>query len=439
MMGSTAGLCRDSVWGCKLNHYTRSKVAFLFLMIWLLMNPSLIQAHFPALYGKEFVRSEQALQDEQPSKPKTPLAPMDKTDADAYQQQMEAQELQDGPFADALVESLSSLGRYHRDRGDYRKAEDLYKRALHIVRVNDGLYSERQVPLVRDLLNLHRTTGDLEALDDRYHYFFRLYGSGQPPYTAVRKRAILEYLRWQRAAHSSGLDGARNKRVVKLYQINEQMLETVAQMPKLEKSWQRELVLSQIRNLYLLLGSNSSVNSSVSGGIDAHLQQKMLLLQRTGLATGSNLLKDLIAQSAQLDPIELAGLHLELGDWYQWNELLRRADGEYAIVEQILMDAGETVLLNQWLGEPVELPDNDAFRLPGLRSDDAKPVVVTVRYDISAKGYLSNVEVSTQEPGDASVGSRIKRMLRESHFRPRFVAGHAEPMENLTRQYHLVH
>ena len=45
--------------------------------------------------------------------------------------------------------------------------------------------------------------GDLEALDDRYYYFFRLYRSEQPPCTALRKRASLGYLRWQRAAHCS--------------------------------------------------------------------------------------------------------------------------------------------------------------------------------------------------------------------------------------------
>ena len=413
-------------------------MAFLFLTLCLLIIPSPCQSHFPALYGKVFVRSEQSLQDEHPSHPKIPSKPMDETDADSYQQQLEAQEMQNGPYADGLAETLSSLGRYHRDQGDYREAKDLYERALHVVRVNDGLYSERQFPLVRDLLNLHRAAGDLEALDDRYHYFFRLYGNGEPPYTAVRSRAILEYLRWQRAAHTSGLDEGSNKRIVELYRLNKRILESVAQTPNVDQTWHRELVLNQIRNLYLLLGSSISGGPSVQSEFEAHAQRQMANLQTTGFATGSNLLKDLIEQSSQLDPIELASLHLELGDWYQWNEILRRADEEYTKVEQILLDAGELDLLHQWLGEPVELPANDAFRLPEPRPDGAKPVVVTVRYDISAKGRLSNVEASTKEPGDASVGSRIKRMLRGSHFRPRFVAGQAEPMENLTRQYHLV-
>ena len=192
------GLGRD------VNNCSRSKAALTFLVLYLLMLPARGQGHFPALYGKEFIRSEPVLQDDPPHHVTDPPVLMDEADAEAYQQQLNAQEQLDGPYAETLTESLSSLARYHRDRGDYGEAEDLYVRALHVLRVNDGLYSDRQIPLVRDLLNLYRATGDLKSLDDRYHYFFRLHGSGQPPYTEMRKQASMEYLRWQRAAHSSG-------------------------------------------------------------------------------------------------------------------------------------------------------------------------------------------------------------------------------------------
>jgi len=401
------------------------------------MPPTPGRAHFPAHYGKEFVRSEPARQGEHPRSPTVPVAPMDETDVDSYKQQVEAQEQLGGPYAEAVTDPLSSLARYYRDRGDYLEAEDLYERALHVVRVNDGLYSERQIPLVRGLMNMYRVAGDMKALDERYHYFFGLYGSGQPPYTALRKRASLEYLRWQREAHSSGLDGGSNKRLVELYQLNRQMLKSVAQTPNVEHTWYRELVLSQIQNLYLLLGGNFPAGAY--GQTDFFpVQQQMSMLQRSGFRTGRYLLEGLIAQSAQLDPIERASLHLELGDWYQWNEILHNANEQYAKVEQILLEAGELDLLDQWLGAPVELPANDAFRQPNQLPSDARPVVATVHFDISAKGHLRNVEVSTKEPEDAPVGWRIKHMLKETHFRPHFVSGHAEPVEQLTRQYQLV-
>lgn len=402
------------------------------------MLPATGQAHFPALYGKEFVRAEPTRQGEAPRSPTVPTAAMDAADADSFKQQLEAIELQGGPYANSVVDPLTSLGRYHRDRGDYRQAEDYYKRALHIVRVNDGLYSERQIPLVRGLLNVYRAAGDMQALDARYHYFFNLYGSGHPPYTALRRRASLEYLRWQRAAHVSRLDGGGNKRLVELYLLNKQMLKSVAQTSDVEPSWYRELVLSQMRNLYLLLGNKHPGESYDEPGLDGPVEQKMAMLQRTGVVVGRNLLQGLIAQSQQLDPVERASLHLELGDWYQWNDIRHNAEEEYAKVEQILLEAGELDLLDQWLSAPIELPDNDAFRHPSQLPIDAKPVVATVNFDISARGRLTNVEVSTKESEDATIGWHIKRMLKVTHFRPRFVAGHAEPVEKLTRQYQLI-
>ncbi len=418
-----------------MNNCTRSDPALIFLALGLLLLPAPGQAHFPAFYGKEFIRSEPARQAEHPPSPTVPAASMDEADADSFKQQLKAQELLGGPYAEATTDPLSSLARYHRDRGDYREAEDLYVRALHVVRVNDGLYSERQIPLVRGLLNLYREKGDMKALDDRYHYFFNLFGGGQPPYTALRKRASMEYLRWQRTAHNSGLDHGSNKRLVDLYFLNSRMLKWVAQTPDVEESWHRELVLSQIRNLYLALGSG------VSGGFSgqpALEDQQMSMIHRLGFGLGRSLLHDLIARSPQIDPIERASLHLELGDWYQWNQILLNANNEYAKVEQILLEAGELDLLDQWLGAPVELPANDAFWQPNQLPGDVEPIVATIHFDISAKGQLSHIKVSTKEPEDAPVGWRIKRMLKDTHFRPRFVSGHAEPVEQLTRQYQLV-
>jgi tetratricopeptide (TPR) repeat protein len=374
---------------------------------------------------------------------------MGKADADAYAEQLYEQESLSGPYGETLAELLSSLGRYHHERGDFREALELYKRALHVVRVNEGLYSERQLPMVRDLLNLYRESGDLEGLDDRYQYFFRLYGAGHPPYTALRKRASLEYMRWEREAHSLGLDAGKNRRLVDLYLINKQMLESTAEIPELDQEWRQALVLSQMRNLYLLFGLFSTSADSYGVGSFAvtppspveqseFVQQRLSNIQRTGVAVGRNLLTDLIAQSPQLEPVDRARLHLELGDWYQWNQILKRANEQYAKVETILLQAGESSLLEQWLGAPVELPDNDAFSRPSQNPGDDPAVIATVSFDISGKGNLSHIEVQTEDPEDASVGFRIVRMLKNTHFRPRFVSGQTEAVKHVTRQYQLV-
>ena len=198
-------------------------------------------------YGEDFVRLGSQWPEGGPALAATVVG-LDSADAVRLAVRLDATELENGPYGGELAEPLTDLARYHRARGDYEQALDYYRRALHNVRVNDGLYSERQLPLVRELLNLYRLAGEYEALDDRYEYFFRLYGSGQPPFDDVRLGATLEYLRWQREAHRRGLrNGDRD--LLRLYEHNRDLLELVRGSPAVSGQWQRELVFSQIRNL----------------------------------------------------------------------------------------------------------------------------------------------------------------------------------------------
>ena len=60
------------------------------------------------------------------------------------------------------------------------------------------------------------------------------------------------------------------------------------------------------------------------------------ILQKTGERVGRKLMQDLMARGADLESKEVATFHRELGDWYQWNGNLRKANEEYAIVESML-------------------------------------------------------------------------------------------------------
>jgi hypothetical protein len=63
------------------------------------------------------------------------------------------------------------------------------------------------------------------------------------------------------------------------------------------------------------------------------------ILQKTGERVGRKLMQDLMARGADLESKEVATFHRELGDWYQWNGTLRKANEEYAIVESMLREA----------------------------------------------------------------------------------------------------
>jgi tetratricopeptide (TPR) repeat protein len=407
-------------------------------------------AELPALYGQEYVRFGQSSEDGGPRSLPAPREEYSDDDESAYLERLQIQELSGGPYSDALAEPLSGLGRYYRDQGNYKEALGLYKRALHVVRVNDGLYSERQIPLVRALLETYRLAGEMQALDERYDYFFRLYGNGQPPFTPLRMRASLEYLRWQREAFGLGLDGGRKSRLVEMYRLNERILKSAAQSTVVSQDSYRRLVLSQIRNLYLLqseieppeeefisLLSRSIQPNQGRDGMDIN-QQRLESIRQRSAARGRSLLQELIARIASSgEAAELASIHLELGDWQQWNGNSHSARQEYSRVIDILEDSGDSQLLEQWLGSPAELPVNAAFWQPDRLEQDAGRVVLSAEYDVSARGKARNIRVWAAKPEDEVFASRLRRKLSATRFRPRFATGEAEAVERVSRQYEL--
>jgi len=292
-------------------------------------------------------------------------------------------------------------------------------------------------------------TGDLEELDSRYDYYFRLYGNGKAPYTEVRLRAALGYLRWQREAVRLKMDESRSARLLDMYHLNEELLVGVAGDSTVESRWYQELVLSQLRNMYLL--EDRFAPTVDNKGLTAYTPlfnsnfdeedfnaKRLEMMQRNSLSRGAELLQGLIDSTTDVgDSTELARLHLELGDWYQWHGKARRAGAQYERVVQLLEAQNQSDLLQQWLGQPVELPDNGAFWQPRPDVEGSTPVV-SVRYDVSARGRATNMEAQLSSSEDRGLASRLKRKLGQIRFRPRWISGAAEPALAVQRDYQLL-
>jgi hypothetical protein len=368
-------------------------------------------------------------------------------DASRYREQLQAAELDAGPYADALAEPLTALARGHRQAGDYARALAAYRRALHIVRVNDGLYSERQIPLLREMLIIYRESGDLEGLDQRYEYFFRVYGMGQPPYTPLRLRAALEYLRWQREALLLDLPGNRERRMLDLIALNASLVEAVMADPAAPFGWKRDLVLSQVANLYLLQDQfePSIDETSLFHGrelvdpkplVESLDDQRMDNALRSAYVKGRLLLEELQAAEPALGVPERAALSLALADWHHWNGSRQRAAQVYAEVVDTLRQAGEEALLEEWLGKPVELPDNGTFLLPAASRSLKEQV--RARFDVSEQGRARSIETEALSGEEASGLGGFRRRLAATLFRPRWSTGAATAVKGLQRDYQLL-
>lgn len=401
----------------------------------------------PAPYGEEFVRRGAAWAEGGVHWQKVASETSQTVDPGPYRQQLDALEQGDGPYADGLAEPLASLGRYYRQQGDYPRAVALYRRAMHVVRINDGLYSERQIPLLRELLVSYRESGDLEALDQRYEYFFRLYGNGQPPFSDLRVRAALEFMRWQREALRREL-GDEKRRLLALIDLNEDLLQAVQQDLEAPYAWHRDLSFSQLNNLYLLL---QRFKPSVQ---DTHLltsrdymgakpavadleQQRMDGRLRSAPAKGVAVLEQLSLKAKLQDPVEAASVQLALGDWYFWNNSKQRAARAYSSVVQLLGSADEQQLLEEWLGEPVELPDTGAFWQPTLKPQN-EPTIVRASYNVSSRGKVGKLETRVVAGDQGASLNSFRRQLSSILFRPRWIRGEPEAVSGLLREYQLL-
>jgi tetratricopeptide (TPR) repeat protein len=405
----------------------------------------------PTPYGHDFVRAGQGWADAAPPRLPVQTAPAEAQNEQEYLRQMEALEKNGGPYNDSLAEPLMALANIHRQKGDWEAALSLYRQALQVVRINDGLYSQRQVPLLRAQLDTYRMAGEMQALDRRYQYFFRLYGRGEPPYTELRVRASLEFMRWQREWIRLELDSREKnrRRLLDLYRLNEQLIEGISAQAGIDDSWYQSMVMSQLRNLYLIRDQVEPqveyVGAAPTGSIPGNnwnekdtYTLRLEGLQRGALSNGARLLNTLIARDSSAPLGRKARWHVELGDWYQWNDNSRRAKQYYREAWQLLQQAGQGKQLREWLGRPVELPDNGAFWQPRTDGDGPKRVVVTARFDVSESGRARNLQTTPAREEEQSAASRLRRELSKTRFRPRFISGQAEETLGVARDYEVV-
>jgi len=226
-------------------------------------------------------------------------------------------------------------------------------------------------------------------------------------------------------------------------------LRSAATDPAVSLESYRGLVLSQLRNLYLIQsrydpgkeskGVIAQVAPSTPWDEQDTSQRRLETYQRNALKYGRVILKDLIHRTPDSDVAGTAAAWLELADWNQWND--RRADAldAYRKVDSLLREAGEEALLAAWLGEPVELPANGAFWQPRPVAVDIEPPVVRARYDVSASGRADNIEVTDVSGVDESKLGRVRRNLAQTRFRPRILDGEPEPQLQLQRDYQVLY
>ncbi|MDP5072088.1 MAG: hypothetical protein NWQ45_14410 [Congregibacter sp.] len=406
-------------------------------------------------YGKMFVEEGGAWVDEAPPGSLITVVPLATPEAEELlqrlQERLEQQEFSDGPYAMSLAETLDELARAQEAMGAPELARRSRERALHLIRVNDGLYSPAQRPVLRAMLDSLRSEGDFEALDERYDYFYRLYGSGQPPWNDLRWGATLEYLRWQREALRRDLDSDPMNRLMRLHSLHEDLLENLrASLPDVDYPKLKAATLSQLKSLYLIedLIQPLPVFPERRVGFirpddprDFNMQRERLEnLQRMLRGSGRTLLEDLLAITPAEDVRGRAELQLALADWFQWLGSSREARVLYQGIWNALQAAGLGELATDWFSRPVPLPDNGVFWLSegqgpevgGGKEKGQGPFVVSL--DVRENGRASAEVISVPAMWQRST-VRLQRLIAATQFRPVVRDGQVVAVENVYARY----
>jgi hypothetical protein len=393
-------------------------------------------AHLPELFGREYVRVDpESFQPPKNRDHKRVISPPVAAESE-FENDIQALENSAGAYASGLTDPLINLYRAQLERGDTEDAVNSLRRAIQLVRINEGLYSESQLPLLHQLMQLHRDKANYAELGDVYAYYYRLLLVNSRQQGAADLARSLEYLDWERQLYASRTDGSQRSHLLKAYRANDDLLTKLAAD---EHEAYIALAMSQLRNLYLILG-DQPLEEALAGGnsANAHIQRRLSAIQRVAFSQGLQLLEGVIERTEPSSPDLLAEAYLERGDWLYWNGRMSRAERDYEKVYELMAGDEHAKQLAQWFDEPVELP-NETRLWPLIHEENGtQPKLVEASFVVNRQGESRQIEVKTDDQEDQRQADKIRAMLRDTHFRPRIGQDGPESGPRVTRYYRLV-
>jgi hypothetical protein len=306
----------------------------------------------------------------------------------------------EGEFAITLVDVYHALGRAYIRAARYPEALVALEQARHISQRNLGLFNTEQSALLDDMTVAHISAGDTVAAArlqaERLDNAVRRYGAQDARVIPYRYQ-LAEYYERSRL----------------LGRAREQYLEIIDTQQALRGAPEASLLmpLRGLAQIDLLLGERATMRDRLAEELDAH---------------------------PGADPVERALALATLGDWALVREGAAAARDYYRAAYAAAVSAGDAAdgeaRAAQLFSQPVMIdfipPLTGVDR--GTRSRPYAYGNITLAFSVSADGRPWHVEaVGADPPG--LVESAYVRRLRETHFRPRLVAG--ETVETTRVEY----
>ena len=358
-------------------------------------------------------------------------------------------------FRDAaeLAEPWRLLGDAYLQIGDTQAAATAYEQSIHISRVNEGLFSAEQLSTVYRQANLFQILGDLENATGREEYALLLerrkfadeQGADADPLALLP--ALSRLAKWYlktarpieaRKLYEESVDSILRSRrestdelvtaylgIADAYRLERFPAEGFYQTDRDEFEWQMQSPQITRRDLF-----QSAHFTSASRA----------LMNAEGLLQAK-------AQDSEADKARLSQVRIQLGDWNMLFEKWTSALRWYRSVFELWGASPETAngslsesaqaRLAEWFDKPVPLH----LPLPTQIGDiDAVPQemreagYVELAFSLSPQGKVGRIETLETHPDDFR-DIRVRRLLRESRYRPQIKDGKAVESERVVHRH----
>jgi len=302
----------------------------------------------------------------------------------------------EGEYSATLIDVYRGLGRAYIRGSRYPEAITTLEAAQHISQRNLGLFNVEQAPLLDDITTAYLGLGD----------------------TTEARRLQLERL--DNAVRRFGADDAR----------------VIPYRYTLANYYERSRLPMSAREQYEeVLKSQEATLGSDAPALLAPLRQLVkidLLVAQGETPERRDQLLALLEQNPEADPVERGLSQAILGDW-------ATVTGDPVAARSYYQQAWNTLRLrpdidvSEYFSKPTML-DFIAPLSAVDRGDKRDPYAwgqVVLDFDVSAEGLPTDVRIITGGVPAGSLQTRYARRLRETHFRPRLVAGEPVPTTNV--------
>ena len=308
----------------------------------------------------------------------------------------------EGEYSATLIEYYRGLGRTYIKSGQYQQAIVTLEQAQHITQRHLGLFNVEQAALLDDIttayLGLGNTVDAQRTQVERLDNALRRFGPADPRVIPFRYTLAQYYER--------------------------------SRLPESAREQYEEVLSAQESRL-----------GATDAGLMAPLRELVqldLVAYQGEVPDRRDRLAAVLEQSHNATPVE-RGLTLALlGDWATVAGDAPTAANYYREA-WLALSANPEVDVAAYFRKPTMI-DFVAPLSPVDRNERSKPYTwteIVLEFDVSATGLPSDVRVITRDPQTVSLQTRYNRRMRETHFRPRLVAGEPVATTNV-RSTHYV-